>query len=448
MNRVFIKTYGCQMNERDSEAVAYKLQERGYEIVENEEVADVILLNTCSVRDQAEQKAIGKAGHLSKRKRKNQKFIFGIMGCMAQNRGEELFDLLPDLDLVVGTQKFHRVPEYLDEITTDQNLKKKNIFNLDTEEFSQEEICEHIYTQGAKVTAFVSIMQGCNMKCSFCIVPKTRGRERYRSINSIEMEVIGLVERGVREITLLGQIVNAYGRGSIPRINGKSPFVQLLERLNQIDGLYRIRFTSPHPTSFGDDLIECYHNLSKLCEYAHLPMQSGSDKILKLMNRPYSRKRFLEITKKLRNSHLDMRLSTDVILGFPGESEDDYALTKSAFQEAGFEMAFIFKYSERSGTSAVNYGDSVLQEVKEERNQDLLSLLKKQSYLANKLSINRCFEVLVEGKAKRGIDKMVGRTRCNRRVVFNGTEKMNGELLNILIKDVTSTTLLGDISTQ
>jgi tRNA-2-methylthio-N6-dimethylallyladenosine synthase len=177
-------------------------------------------------------------------------------------------------------------------------------------------------------------------------------------------------------------------------------------------------------------------------------MQSGSDKILKLMNRPYSRKRFLEITKKLRNSHLDMRLSTDIILGFPGESEDDYALTKSAFQEAGFEMAFIFKYSERSGTSAVNYGDSVLQEVKEERNQDLLSLLKKQSYLANKLSINRCFEVLVEGKAKRGIDKMVGRTRCNRRVVFNGTEKMNGELLNILIKDVTSTTLLGDISTQ
>ena len=436
------------MNERDSEAVACKLQERGYEIVKNEEVADVVLLNTCSVRDQAEQKAIGKAGHLSKRKRKNQKFIFGIMGCMAQNRGEELFDLLPDLDLVVGTQKFHRVPEYLDEITEEHTLKPKNIFNLDTEEFSQEEIREHVYTQVAKVSAFVSIMQGCNMKCSFCIVPKTRGKERYRSIDSIEVEVQDLVDRGVREITLLGQIVNAYGRGSIPRKNGKSPFVQLLERLNKIDGLYRIRFTSPHPTSFGDDLIECYNNLSKLCEYAHLPMQSGSDKILKLMNRPYSRMRFLEITKKLRNSHPDMRLSTDVILGFPGENEDDYALTKSAFQEAGFEMAFIFKYSERSGTPAVNFVDSVPQEIKEERNQNLLSLLKNQSFVANKLSINRSFEVLVEGKAKRGVDKMVGRTRCNRRVVFKGTEKMNGELLNILIKDVTSTTLLGDISAQ
>ena len=443
MNRVFIKTYGCQMNERDSEAVAFKLQARGYEIVVDESKADVVLLNTCSVRDQAEQKAIGKAGHLAHRKKKNQKFIFGVMGCMAQNRGEELFELLPDLDLVVGTQKFHRIPDYLDKITGSDHPKPTNLLDLGEEESSQDEIRDHIDTNYTKVTAFVSIMQGCNMNCSFCIVPKTRGKERYRSIESIVVEVQELVERGVREVTLLGQIVNAYGRGSLPRVDGKSPFVQLLENLNEIEGLYRIRFTSPHPISFGEDLIECYKNLPKLCEHAHLPMQSGSDRILSLMNRPYTRKRFLEITKKLRSAHPNMRLSTDVILGFPGESEADYALTKSAFEEAGFEMAFIFKYSERSGTPAVELSDSVSIEIKERRNQDLLSLLERQSYSSNSLSVGEKFEVLVEGKAKRGKNMLIGRTRCNRRVVFKGSDMLAGQLIDILIKDVSVTTLIG-----
>jgi tRNA-2-methylthio-N6-dimethylallyladenosine synthase len=333
MNRVFIKTYGCQMNERDSEAVACKLKARGYQVVDNEQIADIVLLNTCSVRDQAEQKAIGKAGHLSKRKRKNPQFIFGVMGCMAQNRGSELFDKLPDLDLVVGTQKFHRIPEYLDSITKSAMPLPTNILDLGLEENSQNEINEHLNDTKFKVTSFVSIMQGCNMMCSFCIVPKTRGQERYRSIESIVDETKDLVSRGVREVTLLGQIVNAYGRGSLPRINAKTPFVQLLEKLNAIDGLYRIRFTSPHPTCFGDDLIECYKTLPKLCEYAHLPMQSGSDKILKAMNRPYSRKRFLDITAKLRSIHPNIRISTDIILGFPGETDEDYALTKSAFEQ-------------------------------------------------------------------------------------------------------------------
>ena len=443
MNRVFIKTYGCQMNERDSEAVAFKLQERGYEIVQDEAIADVVLLNTCSVRDQAEQKAIGKAGHLAHRKKNNQKFIFGVMGCMAQNRGEELFDLLPDLDLVVGTQKFHRIPDYLDKITGTSYPRPTNILDVAEEESSQDEIRDHIKTNHNKVTAFVSIMQGCNMNCSFCIVPKTRGKERYRSIESIIKEVQELVECGVREVTLLGQIVNAYGRGELPRVAGKSPFVKLLEKLNEIKGLFRIRFTSPHPTSFGEDLIECFKDLPKLCEYAHLPMQSGSDRILKLMNRPYTRKRFLEITNRLRSAHPNMRLSTDVILGFPGESDADYALTKSAFEEAGFEMAFIFKYSERSGTPAVELGDSVPIEIKEKRNQDLLSLLERQSYSSNSLTIGEKFEVLVEGKAKRGKNMLIGRTRCNRRVVFEGSDTLAGQLIDILIKDVSVTTLIG-----
>ncbi|MDG0964370.1 MAG: tRNA (N6-isopentenyl adenosine(37)-C2)-methylthiotransferase MiaB [Opitutales bacterium] len=443
MNRVFIKTYGCQMNERDSEAVAFKLKARGYEIVSDEAIADVVLLNTCSVRDQAEQKAIGKAGHLAHRKKKNQKFIFGVMGCMAQNKGEELFDILPDLDLVVGTQKFHRIPEYLEKITGSAESRPTNIIDLEEEEFSQEEIRDHLNTSQNKVTAFVSIMQGCNMNCTFCIVPKTRGKERYRSIESITKEVQGLVERGVREVTLLGQIVNAYGRGFLPRIDNKSPFVQLLEKLNEIDGLYRIRFTSPHPTSFGDDLIECFASLPKLCEHAHLPMQSGSDRILKLMNRPYSIKRFLDITKKLRTAHSKMRISTDVILGFPSESDEDYALTKSAFIEAAFEMAYIFKYSERSGTPAVELSDSVPKDVKEIRNQDLLSQLEKQSYASNSISIGKKYEVLVEGKAKRGKSMLIGRSRCNRRVVFEGNQALAGKLLDIEIKDVSATTLIG-----
>ena len=446
MNRVFIRTYGCQMNERDSEAVACKLQARGYEIVNREEIADVVLLNTCSVREQAERKAIGKAHHLAKRKQKDQKFIFGVMGCMAQNRGEELLDILPDIDLVVGTQKFHRVPEHLDFLNQSHQAVSQNVIDLNEEESSQNEIREHLETGKNKVTAFVSIMQGCNMKCSFCIVPKTRGKERYRSIESIVEEVEQLVEKGVSEVTLLGQIVNAYGRGSIARINGKSPFVQLLEKINSIDGLSRIRFTSPHPTSFGDDLIECYASLSKVCEYAHLPMQSGSDRILKLMNRPYSRKRFLDIAAKLRLAHPKMRLSTDVIIGFPGETIEDFNLTKSAFEEAAFEMAFIFKYSNRSGTPAENFNESVPLSIKEDRNQELLSILDKQSYYSNSQIVGNNFEVLVEGKAKRGENALIGRTRCNRRVVFTGNDELIGKLLNISINDINSTTLMGEIT--
>ncbi len=434
------------MNERDSEAVACKLQARGYEIVNREEIADVVLLNTCSVREQAERKAIGKAHHLAKRKQKDQKFIFGVMGCMAQNRGEELLDILPDIDLVVGTQKFHRVPEHLDFLNQSHQAVSQNVIDLNEEESSQNEIREHLETGKNKVTAFVSIMQGCNMKCSFCIVPKTRGKERYRSIESIVEEVEQLVEKGVSEVTLLGQIVNAYGRGSIARINGKSPFVQLLEKINSIDGLSRIRFTSPHPTSFGDDLIECYASLSKVCEYAHLPMQSGSDRILKLMNRPYSRKRFLDIAAKLRLAHPKMRLSTDVIIGFPGETIEDFNLTKSAFEEAAFEMAFIFKYSNRSGTPAENFNESVPLSIKEDRNQELLSILDKQSYYSNSQIVGNNFEVLVEGKAKRGENALIGRTRCNRRVVFTGNDELIGKLLNISINDINSTTLMGEIT--
>lgn len=444
MNRVFIKTYGCQMNERDSEAVAFKLKERGYTIVDHEDGADIILLNTCSVRDQAEQKAIGKAGHLAARKRKEPSLILGVMGCMAQNRGEALLDRLPDLDLIVGTQKFHRVPDYLDNLIATTRLTAPlpdTILDVEEEDGSQNQINQHLDIPEKKVTAFVSIMQGCNMNCSFCIVPKTRGKERYRSIEDIELEVRSLVVRGIREVTLLGQIVNAYGRGMLSPKDGKSPFVQLLEHLHEIEGLERIRFTSPHPTSFGDDLIDAFASLPKLCSYAHLPMQSGSDRILKAMNRPYSIGRFLQIVKKLRKVCPSMRLSTDAIVGFPGESDEDFERTKDALVECGFEMGYIFKYSERTGTPAAQLENKVPKEIKEKRNQELLLLLESQSIVSNQKLLGHSMEILVEGPARKGEGKLMGRTRCYRKVLFEGLPTLIGSLVDVRIKDVSSSTL-------
>ena len=278
MNRVYIKTYGCQMNERDSDAVAAMLRNRGYSIVPKEDDADIILLNTCSVRDQAEQKAIGKAGFLKRKKRKNPKFILGIMGCMAQNRGSSLIDSLPDLDLIVGTQKFHQVPDHLDNLRQTlqgQGPKPSTIVDLDEEDGSQNTIRAHHLDDSStpEISSFVSIMQGCNMNCAFCIVPKTRGRERARPMEHIIEEIQELVAKGTKEVTLLGQIVTSYGRREFPFKNGRSPFVQLLEKVNDIKGLERIRFTSPHPRGFKQDLVEAYRDLPKLCEYIHLPFK-------------------------------------------------------------------------------------------------------------------------------------------------------------------------------
>ena len=290
MKRVFIKTYGCQMNERDSELVAHDLVKNGYELVGDENAADIVLLNTCSV--QAAEQRLLVTNHVIGKRKKAQKVTLGILGCMAQNRGSNLSNEIKGVNLIVGTQKFHRVSEYLDKVSSGVDNVQSPLIDVNEEEGSQNTINQHLTSPKNQVSAFVSIMQGCNMNCSFCIVPKTRGSERYRQMNEICDEIKSLRDRGVKEITLLGQIVNAYGRGVFPRVNGKSAFVQLLEKIHKIEGIERIRFTSPHPTSFGKDLVEAFSTLPKLGDYAHLPMQSGSNKILKSMNRPYSRERF------------------------------------------------------------------------------------------------------------------------------------------------------------
>ena len=435
------------MNERDSEAVAAMLRARGYRIVGSEDDCDILLLNTCSVRDAAEQKAIGKAGHLSHRKKHNPDFVLGILGCMAQNRRDELLDRLPDVDLIVGTQKFHQVPDYLDNLRAARAAGVPvgaSIVDIAEEAGSQNTIRDHLELPERQVSAFVSIQQGCNMDCAFCIVPKTRGDERSRPMDDIVAECRQLAERGVREITLLGQIVTSYGRRDYTHTHGVSPFVQLLERVHAIDGIRRIRFTSPHPRGFKQDLVEAYGRLPKLCEYVHLPMQSGSDRILRAMNRPYSRDRYKEIVDSLRAVRPDMYFSTDIIVGFPGETEEDFEATRALFEACNYDMAYIFKYSVRTGTPAAALADQVPDEVKEHRNQVLLEILRQNSVRRNEKLLGTVEEVLVEGPDKTG-RRFTGRTRGNRVCVFDADPRLVGELVPLRIERASVSTLYGDI---
>ncbi|MFP4674226.1 MAG: tRNA (N6-isopentenyl adenosine(37)-C2)-methylthiotransferase MiaB [Opitutales bacterium] len=447
MNRVYIKTYGCQMNERDSEAVAAMLRAKGYALVDSEHDADVVLLNTCSVRDQAEQKAIGKAGRLAGRKKRDPNFILGVMGCMAQNRGHDLLESLPDLDLVVGTQKFHHVPDHLSNIIATlegQGPRPASIVDLDPEAGSQNTIRSHAGSEG-KISAYVSIMQGCNMNCAYCIVPKTRGPERGRPMDAIIREVEDLAASGTREVTLLGQIVNQYGIREFPFVDGKSPFVQLLERVDAVDGIERIRFTSPHPVGFKQDLIDCYARLPKLCEAIHLPMQSASNRMLKAMRRPYAIEKFRRIVDALRETCPGIALSTDVIVGFPGETEEDFELTRRAFEDIGFDMAYLFKYSVRPGTPAESEGDPVDQSIKEERNQILLEILGRHSLRRNEELVGNTEEVLIEGPARKGEGMFAGRTRGYRKVVVKADPRLVGELVPVRIERATTGTLFGEL---
>src|SRR5947208_1138808 len=372
MPKFFIKTYGCQMNERDSEQVAHSLIARGYERADSEQEADVVLLNTCIVRDMADQKALGKMGMLGRIANERPHVVFGFLGCMAQVRGASLLKNLPHLDLLVGTQKFHRVADYVDDALERKRTRamddpRFSIVDLDQEAGSQSTIRDQQLAPG-QATAFVSIMQGCNMHCTFCIVPRTRGAERSRSIDEIVREVRGLVARGVKEVTLLGQIVNLYGRHEFPKLNGKSPFVQLLEAVHAVDGLERLRFTSPHPIGFRDDVIRAFAELPKLAEHIHLPLQSGSDRILKAMHRTYTAEKYVGLVERIRATRRDIAITTDVIVGFPGEDENDYRATRELVEHVKFDNAFVFRYSPRAETPAATMENQLDEAMKEQRN--------------------------------------------------------------------------------
>ncbi len=445
------------MNERDAEQVAHSLMARGYERVSKESEADVVLLNTCSVRDMADQKALGKMGMLGRLAKERPHVVFGFLGCMAQARGDELLKGLSHVDLVVGTQKFHRVADYVEELVAKKAARTEcafyhssqamddlrfSIVDVAEERGSQSTIRDQSVTPG-QATAFVSIMQGCNMHCTFCIVPQTRGMERSRSINDIVSEVRDLVSRGVKEITLLGQIVNLYGRHEFPKIDNKSPFVQLLEAVHDVNGLERLRFTSPHPIGFRDDLIDAISRLPKLAEHVHLPLQSGSNKILKTMHRAYTAEKYLDLVRRIRRARDGIAITTDIIVGFPGETEDDYKQTRDLVDKIQFDNAFVFRYSPRRGTPAADMLDQIEERTREERNQDLLQVVNVSNRRSLERLVGQCVEVLCEGPSKTNPARLMGRTRTNKIVVFEGSDRLIGELVKVRIEQANGFSLYG-----
>ena len=470
MPTFFIKTYGCQMNERDSEQVAHSLIARGYERARSETDADVILLNTCSVRDMAEQKALGKMGMLGRLRKLRREVVFGFLGCMAQARGCSLLKEIPHLDLVVGTHKFHRVADHVEAALSRKRAAaavagrgfsetEGSFAPMDDLRFSIVDVGEERGSQSTirdqtlapkQATAFVSIMQGCNMHCTFCIVPRTRGAERSRTIEEIVAEVRALVARGVKEVTLLGQIVNLYGRHEFPAVSAvagrgdtKSPFVQLLEVINAIDGLERLRFTSPHPIGFRDDLIEAIATLPKLAEHVHLPLQSGSNRILKAMHRPYTAEKYTSVVGKIRAARPGIAITTDVIVGFPGETDVDYEATRSLVEQLQFDNAFVFRYSPRRETPAAKMADQVDESIRQARNQDLLDVVNASARRAHEKLVGTRTEILCEGPSKTNAARLMGRTRGNKVVVFDGGKERIGEIFDVAIERANGFSLYG-----
>jgi len=383
--------------------------------------------------------------------------VFGFLGCMAQARGDELLKGLSHVDLVVGTQKFHRVADYVEELVAKKAARTEcafyhssqamddlrfSIVDVAEERGSQSTIRDQSVTPG-QATAFVSIMQGCNMHCTFCIVPQTRGMERSRSINDIVSEVRDLVSRGVKEITLLGQIVNLYGRHEFPKIDNKSPFVQLLEAVDDVNGLERLRFTSPHPIGFRDDLIDAISRLPKLAEHVHLPLQSGSNKILKTMHRAYTAEKYLDLVRRIRRARDGIAITTDIIVGFPGETEDDYKQTRDLVDKIQFDNAFVFRYSPRRGTPAADMLDQIEERTREERNQDLLQVVNVSNRRSLERLVGQCVEVLCEGPSKTNPARLMGRTRTNKIVVFEGSDRLIGELVKVRIEQANGFSLYG-----
>ena len=429
------------MNERDSDALAFDLVQAGYSIVDSEYDADVLLFNTCCVRDAAERKAKGKVGFMKKLKNKNPDIIIGIMGCMAQRMGDKLLEELPHLDFVLGTGQLHKLVQVLEEVKE----QKKRLSSTEPSPDVLTGLSGHYQNSWS---GQIAITRGCNRFCSYCIVPYVRGRELSRNKEDIIEEAKKMVDNGVREILLLGQNVAAYGlNGDIrPPAPDHSPFAELLEELEQIPGLHRIRFTSPYPSYFNRRLISTIAKSQKICHNIHLPLQSGSDRILKAMNRQYTNALYREKVAELKAAISDLTLSTDVIVGFPGETDEDFALTRELMNDVAFEQSFIFKYSPRPGAKSAEMEDSVPEEVKEERNQILLNDLAERVEKRLKSMVGSTVTVLAEGVSARNEDRWTGRTDNNIVVHFEPDSEVSvGSLRDVKITRAGSVTLFGTL---
>lgn len=422
--KLSLLTYGCQMNKHDSERIAGILKEENYSLTDNIEKADMILLNTCSVREKAEQKVYSQLGRLKKLKEKSPHLIIGVCGCIAQKEKKRILNKVPFVDLIFGTHNIHNLPQLLHNFRYG-NEKVVEILD-ESVDFN---FSSPIYRE-SKIQAWVSIIHGCNNYCSYCVVPYTRGREKSMPSSLILDECARLSNEGYKEVTLLGQNVNSYGND----IKGEGDFADLLEKVNQIDSLERIRFITSHPKDISEKLIERISTLPKVCEHLHLPIQSGSDRILKKMNRGYTAKHYLEIITKLRSLIPDIGLTTDIIIGFPEEKEEDFQLTKRLLQDIKYDTIFLFKYSPRPETKAALFKETVSAEKKQERFDDLLSIQKEITLSKNKSLEGKIEEILVEGESKKNKNKLTGRTKTNKIVNFYGSKDLIGKTINIYIK--------------
>ena len=425
------------MNEEDSEKLSGMLKSQGYERTENKEEASIIIFNTCCVRENAENKVFGNLGQLKQLKKKNPNLVIAICGCMMQQVGmaDKVLKTFPYVDIIFGTHNAHKFPEYLHRVLQ-EGVQVKEILN------KEEGIVEGLpIDRKSDVKAFVTIMYGCNNFCTYCIVPYVRGRERSRKSEDIIKEIEELVSKGYKEITLLGQNVNSYGKGLEEDID----FAGLLRKVNEVKGLERVRFMTSHPKDLSDDVIMAIKECDKLCEQVHLPVQSGSSRILKEMNRHYDREYYLDLVKKIKSEIPDVTLTTDIIIGFPGETEEDFLDTLSLCEEVGYDSAFTFIYSRRNHTPADKMENQIPDDIKHDRFNRLVEAINKKVVIKNKEYEGKVVEVLVEGPSKNDETKLTGRTRNGKLVNFAGDEKLVGELVNLKIVRAQPFSLIGEI---
>lgn len=436
MKFYYLKTWGCQMNEEDSEKLCGILNQMGYTRTQEKNKANLIVFNTCCVRENAEKKVFGNLGDLKKLKKGNPSLIIAVCGCMTQqkNMAQLISNKFPFVDILIGTHNSYKLPEYLQRI----QLGERRI--IDVWENEGDIVDDLPIERKSNVKAFVTIMYGCNNFCTYCIVPYVRGRERSRKPENIEREVRSLVNKGYKEITLLGQNVNSYGKDLKPRIT----FPELLRRLDKIEGLERLRFMTSHPKDLSDDLINVIANGRTLCEHIHLPVQSGSTNILKKMNRNYTKEQYLNLVKKIREKIPNVSITTDIIVGFPGETELDFEETLDLVKKVEYDSAFTFLYSKRKGTPAYDYDNQVSDEEKHNRFNKLVETINSIIYKKNKTYEGKIVEILVEDISKNDPEKLMGRTRNGRLVNFTGNKNDIGKIVKVKITKAQPFSLLGE----
>ncbi|MBE2897418.1 tRNA (N6-isopentenyl adenosine(37)-C2)-methylthiotransferase MiaB [Pasteurellaceae bacterium 20609_3] len=436
--KLHIKTWGCQMNEYDSSKMADLLNStHGFELTENAEEADVLLLNTCSIREKAQEKVFHQLGRWKDLKKTNPNLVIGVGGCVASQEGAHIRDRAPYVDIIFGPQTLHRLPEMLNQIRGG----KSAVVDVSFPEIEKFDRLPEPRAEGP--TAFVSIMEGCNKYCSFCVVPYTRGEEVSRPLDDVLFEIAQLAEQGVREVNLLGQNVNAYRGATFD--GGICTFAELLRLVAAIDGIDRLRFTTSHPIEFSDDIIDVYRDTPELVSFLHLPVQSGSDRVLTMMKRNHTALEYKSIIRKLRKARPDIQISSDFIVGFPGESAEDFQQTMDLIAQVNFDMSFSFIYSARPGTPAADMPDDVSEEEKKQRLYLLQQRITQQAMQFSRKMLGTVQRVLVEGPSKKDIMELTGRTENNRIVNFKGDPSMIGKFVDIEITDVWTNSLRGEV---